>query len=204
MWKRPRSRDWEMSNEHIASASVTKEKRKQVSAYPGTQQPQAHGNGEIVTHLFMACPHLDLRVVSQAFPTGVAENKDLDVVVVVVVVKDIRAQHAKHMEVPTASTSSMSTSSPNDSSASTSTVMSASASTSSGSLPTSSASTSAAASLSACVATAVSSSTGTNDLSDLSDPFASESEINSGRCSRKKKAPVRKKCRRVSKKSNGF
>ena len=52
----------ETSNERIASASVTKEKRKRrrVSAYPGAQQPQehnvpgaqqpqAHANGEIVT-----------------------------------------------------------------------------------------------------------------------------------------------------------
>ena len=51
MRKRPRSRDWKTSDERIASASVTKEKRKrkQVSAYPGAQQLQAHGNGEIVT-----------------------------------------------------------------------------------------------------------------------------------------------------------
>ena len=51
MRKRPRSHDWKTSDERIVSASVTKEKRKrkQVSAYPGAQQPQVHGNGEIVT-----------------------------------------------------------------------------------------------------------------------------------------------------------
>ena len=53
----------ETSNEHIVSASVTKRKRKSVSVLRrtaateyeekqsvlGAQQPQAHGNSEIVT-----------------------------------------------------------------------------------------------------------------------------------------------------------
>ena len=40
-----------MSDERIASASVTKKKRKrkQVSAYLGAQQPQAHGDAGIIT-----------------------------------------------------------------------------------------------------------------------------------------------------------
>ena len=51
MRKRPRSRDWKTSDERIASVSVTKRKGKgkQVSAYPGAQQPQAHGNDGIIT-----------------------------------------------------------------------------------------------------------------------------------------------------------
>ena len=40
------------SDERIASVSITKRKRKrkQVSVYPGAQQPQADGNGETVTY----------------------------------------------------------------------------------------------------------------------------------------------------------
>ena len=63
MREHPRSRDWKMSNERIASVSVTKRKGK-LSMYsgaqqpqsrngqrgmPGAQQPQAHGNNGIIT-----------------------------------------------------------------------------------------------------------------------------------------------------------
>ena len=55
---------WETSNERIASVSVTKDKEKDSQytrahsshrvlngkhSVPGAQQPQVHGNGEIVT-----------------------------------------------------------------------------------------------------------------------------------------------------------